>query len=253
MSGCNKNCLIHVIAKADFSEISCLDKELPQEIIKIVSKDFPLYEPRPHLFQNIEFSKSGAKVIKSRESTDWLFYGLNKEKVLKISRDIQHTELMSFTVDYLKYENFDKMKGEFIPLFNETAKFLSISRIERLGLRYINKICLEEKNPLNWSKYINSNLIGCLKFMKEQKLVSRAFNNLELRYDNMNIRFQYGVQNPDYPSIIKKKEFILDYDAYLLSEQDISEIPTNLEKYHDTIELLFESSIKDGLRDKMNG
>ena len=193
-----------------------------------------------------------AKVIKSLESTDWIFYGLNKEKILKISRDNRNAEHMSLIVDYLVYNSFDELKGEFIPLFDEVARVFSISRIERLGLRYLNNISLKERNPLNWSKYINSNLISSLKFIKEKNLITRTLNNLELRYDDMNIRFRYGIQNPDYPSIIKNKEFILDYDAYLSSGQDIGEISGNLQRYHDGIVSLFEDSIKDGLRNKMN-
>jgi uncharacterized protein (TIGR04255 family) len=252
MSRYNNNYLTHVIAKTNFNEIPSIDKELPKEITKMVSSNFPLFEPKPHSFQEIVFSESGAKVVKSLASTDWFFHGLNREKVLKISRDVGQRGQMALIVDYSKYESFDKLKGEFIPLFNVMAEFFPISKIELLGLRYVNKIGLSERNPLNWSRYINSNLTGSLKFIKGGNFISRAFNNLELKYDDMNIRFQYGMHNPDYPSIIKKKEFILDYDAYLSREQDISEIPRSLERYHDAIELLFENSIKDDLRDKMN-
>jgi len=108
---------------------------------------------------------------------------------------------MSLTVDYSEYKSFDKLKDDFILLLNVMSEVFTIPKIERFGLRYVNTIGLNERNPLNWSKYINSNLISSLKFVKDQNLVSRAFHNLELKYDDMNIRFQYGLRNPDYPSI----------------------------------------------------
>lgn len=58
--------------------------------------------------------------------------------------------------------------------------------------------------------------------------------------------------NPDYPSIIRKKSFILDFDAYLSGEQEISKMPDQVNKYHEKIEQLFENSIKNDLREKMN-
>jgi len=136
---------------------------------------------------------------------------------------------MSLSVDYLKYESFNKLKGDLFQYSIQWRNFFPISEIERLGLRYVNNINLDEINPLNWKKYINSNLTSSLKFVKDRNLISRAFHNLELKYEDMNIRFQYGLHNPDYPSIIKEKEFILDYDAYLSREQDINEIPMRLE------------------------
>ena len=55
----NSNYLTHVIVKANFKEIPSIDKELPKEITKIALNGFPLFEPKPHLFQNINFSPSG--------------------------------------------------------------------------------------------------------------------------------------------------------------------------------------------------
>ena len=175
------------------------------------------------------------KVTSRIESTDWIFYGVNKEKVLTLSRDKRITDWTSLTVDYLKYDSFEKTYGEFITMFDAVKSTFSISKIQRLGLRYVNNIYLNEKNPLNWNKYINSHLLCGLRFAEDKNLVTRIFHNLEIKYDDMNVRFQYGIRNPDYPSIIKKKEFILDYDVYWSGEQDISELSGKLKKYHDHI------------------
>ena len=119
-------------------------------------------------------------------------------------------------------------------------------------MRYVNNIDLNEKNPLNWNKYIKTNLLSIFKFVDDKKFISRVFNDLEMKYDDMSIKFQYGMHNPDYPSPIKKKVFILDYDVYHVGEREKSEVPVVIGKYHDQIISLFEGSINDGLRAKMN-
>jgi uncharacterized protein (TIGR04255 family) len=60
------------------------------------------------------------------------------------------------------------------------------------------------------------------------------------------------MHNPDYPSPIKKKSFILDYDAYIVGLLTKAEINRNLEILHDEIEKMFELSITEKLRGMMN-
>jgi uncharacterized protein (TIGR04255 family) len=65
------------------------------------------------------------------------------------------------------------------------------------------------------------------------------------------MRFQYGMHNPDYPAPIKKKIFILDYDAYcngILTKNDIFKY---LPIFHEEVQKLFENSISDKLRIRM--
>ena len=69
--------------------------------------------------------------------------------------------------------------------------------------------------------------------------------------DEQRMRFQYGMPNPDYPAPIKKKHFILDFDAYAEMLIDISELGDTLDTFHDRINSAFEQVIKDGLRKKM--
>ena len=61
------------------------------------------------------------------------------------------------------------------------------------------------------------------------------------------------MHNPDYPSTIRSKVFILDFDAFSEGLQEFHEIKTKLKNYHEAIQGLFEQSITDQLRGKMNG
>ena len=57
--------------------------------------------------------------------------------------------------------------------------------------------------------------------------------------------------NPDFPAVIKRKSFTLDYDAYCTQLLDKTDIPAFLDRFHDRINSSFEKVITDGLRKKM--
>jgi uncharacterized protein (TIGR04255 family) len=252
MSTYVNNRLKHVIIKVDFNNMLPIDDNLPKDVLEVAHTTFPLLEPIPASHSEIRVSSDGAKVTNVEQGINWIFYGTNKEKALSIKREGSHREKTSISIDYFKYKSFDVCKEEFISIFNKFIEVFPESQIGRVGLRYVNNIDINEKNPLNWTKYINANLLSSLKFVDDRKFISRVFNNLEMKYDDMSIKFQYGMHNPDYPSPIKKKIFILDYDVYYIGELVKSEVPVVLERYHDQIISLFERSIKDGLRDKLN-
>lgn len=229
-----------------------IDDNLPKEVLEAAQKLFPLSEPMPVSHSEIDFSADGAKVTKVEQGTDWRFYGINKEKTLVIAREGRHREKTAITIDYSKYESFDSLKEEFISIFNIFLDTFPESQIGRVGLRYINNINIDEKNPLSWRNYINTNLLNSFKFIDDKKSISRVFSDLEMKYDTMSIKFQYGMHNPDYPSPIRKKIFILDYDIYYHGLCDKNDVLGMINTYHDTVISLFESSIKERLRDKMN-
>jgi uncharacterized protein (TIGR04255 family) len=124
-----------------------------------------------------------------------------------------------------------------------------------LGLRYINQIDFDKeiRDQFRWEEYINQDLLGLLNYSIEDAKPSRIFHNLEFVINGLyNLRFNFGLNNPDYPSQIKKKIFTLDYDAYFNGLLDKDSIPDLLDKFHDSIQSLFEKNITDLMRDRLN-
>lgn len=80
----------------------------------------------------------------------------------------------------------------------------------------------------------------------------RNFHNMEFKYDDFNLRFQFGMHNPDYPAAIRQKIFILDFDAYFQGAFENNQMPAMLDNFHNAIQTLFERSITDNLRERMN-
>jgi uncharacterized protein (TIGR04255 family) len=181
---------------------------------------------------------------RKEEVVNWSYHGKNRDKLVKLSRD-------SVTVEYFKHGSFSELRHDFLSVLD--AVWTSFPNVQgrRLGLRYINKIELNEPRPTDWSRYLVPELLGAFTIVERADTLSRTFSVLELTEGEASFRFQYGMHNPDYPAVIRKKLFILDFDAYCNLQLNREEIPAYLDQFHVRINTLFESLITDGLRRKM--
>jgi uncharacterized protein (TIGR04255 family) len=240
-----RNFLTEVIARIDFaSPIQKLNQELPPKVSERALKAFPIQEPRKAIGRELQISPVAVE-SKNIEFTEWNFYGKEREK-----RFVLFNQAMF--VAYNRYPKYEPFKKDFIDvlevLFNEIPEVVP----NRLGLRYINNFEIPNGDPFNWDEYFNQHLLSSHRFYEDKTAISRVFNNLEFNFQDFNLRFQFGMPNPDYPAPIKKKHFVLDLDAYHQGLQTFQEIPGNLDRYHTQIQTLFESSITDKLREVFN-
>jgi uncharacterized protein (TIGR04255 family) len=58
--------------------------------------------------------------------------------------------------------------------------------------------------------------------------------------------------NPDFPSVIKQKVFVLDTDSSKVGKMSGEDLITIIPEIHEIIHRLFENSIKDNLRNLLN-
>lgn len=241
-----KNHLKEVIARIDFvSPISTLSSELPKNVSQVALAHFPIQEPRKAVMQTIQLGQE--KPSEREEFTQWGFFGVNREKSLTITRD-------AIFVSYSQYTNYEEFRKEFIEIVKVLFNTFDQSQPSRLGLRYINEIEIaEEKDCLNWKKYFSKDILGLFNYSIKEAKPTRIFHNFEVAYSDFNLRFQFGMHNPDFPAPIKRKIFILDYDASYMGLLDTSSIDTYLDKFHNSIQVVFEQNITDNFRKKMNG
>lgn len=59
---------------------------------------------------------------------------------------------------------------------------------------------------------------------------------------------QFGIANPDYPAVIRKKQFVIDIDAYAHGVFELADIKQFLVDSHSKIQDIFEKSITDETR-----
>jgi uncharacterized protein (TIGR04255 family) len=153
---------------------------------------------------------------------------------------------------YEKYNSFENFFQSFIDIVIVFGYLFPQAQFKRLGLRYINEIELSG-SPFIWKQLINSKSTSSINFVEDKNILSRMFNSLDLYFKDYRIKFQYGMHNPDFPSPIKKKYFVLDYDAVEDGLLSIEEVKSEIPVFHDKIQELFELSIEKKLRDFLNG
>ena len=239
-----KNYLKQVIARADFHQLPEGLSKLPKKVRDVIKKRFPILEP--NVISSREFQISRKELsTKDSEFPSWNFHDKNRTKRLTINQT-------AVFVTYTEFETFEVLKDDFMQALHELFNILPDAQISRLGLRYINEIELQESNPFEWGNYLQPELCGAMQVASTKEELSRALSVLEFNLDDFILRFQFGMHNPDYPARIKRKSFILDFDAYYQGLLEQGEVEVNLTKFHDRIQMLFEQSITPGLREIMN-
>ncbi len=244
-----KNFLTNVIVRVDFPNPLKIES-LPPDLTKAFLKSFPISEPKKVFELTGEFKiipKTKIEIETGEETTEWNYYGRDREKRLILQKYF-------LSITYIKsYKRYDDLKSELLSIISELFKIFSDIQINRLGLRYINEISLDEANFFDWEKYLDRDLLSIFNIAGNKDTIARGLNNLVLNYGNMILNFHYGMHNPDFPAPIRKKIFVLDYDASYIGLQDLKDIESNLFAFHEEIKKLFEENIEDGLREVMYG
>jgi len=243
-----KHYLSSVVARVDFlSPLNSLKEALPAAIGIVSTKLFPIAEPRDIVRHELWISSETKQVKEEKDvaAKEWHFFGKGREKHLAITPEYMF-------VEFKVYESFEDFLANFIGISDVLSNTFSDLQVKRLGLRYINIIGIGEPDLFDWNNYLNDNMLCVFNLPADKAKIARAFHNLEINLGDSILRFQYGMNNPDYPASIRKKVFVLDYDAYSTSVMTKEEIKKNLVSFHDEIERLFEKSIKDKLREIMD-
>jgi uncharacterized protein (TIGR04255 family) len=239
--------LNEVVVRIDFVEpIAAFEKSIPAKALKKIGSHFPIAEPRESIAQQIQFSLDGEVNRKETRGKQWNFFGKEREKQLTIDNN-------AVFIKYMKYSRFEDLKEEFQDAISVIDQEAPGSVAKRFGLRYINKYDFEELKLSNVGTYFSESLLGTMPFSEYVRNLTRNFHIVELKFDDINVRFQFGFPNTDFPAIIKRPSFIIDIDAYAQTIHAISDSIQYIEASHEHIQKLFEESITAQLRSKMNG
>jgi len=238
--------LTHVVVRIDFvAPFTAFDKNIPPTILKSILNRFPIAEPQDSISQRIEVSQAGVKQ-EERHGKQWNFFGKEREKQLTIQPG-------DCSITYSKYSRFEDLTDEFrvaVAAIDEAAKD---TFAKRFGLRYINQFEFDELNLATLKSYIQEELLGTLPFKAYTRNLTRNFHIVELKFDDIDVRFQYGFPNNDFPAVIRRPIFVIDIDAYSATVHTVGESVGCVKTAHEHIQRLFEESITDELRRKLNG
>lgn len=125
--------------------------------------------------------------------------------------------------------------------------------VNRIGLRYINEITLPDGNPLDWDTLINEKLIASVKacFDDHDMAMVRSLHQVQILENDATMLFHYGLYNPDYPAVLTRRQFILDIDSFKIGTIPGNEVLSTFKQLNEICEKMFEESIEDGLRQRM--
>lgn len=239
------NFLTEVIVRIDFlSDFNSDPNSINPELSRAIIKHFPHAEPQTIVQPKISIEDNN--LIPQTQLTTWKFWSKDQQHSFFV---IHNAIFMTFNT----YNTYEEFISPFLDIYNQFSGIYPDAQIKRLGMRYINNINVRGKNPLLWTSYIDSKLLCGIKFIDDDKeYLSRYFNTIDFNYPNHFLRIKYGIHNPDYPSPIKKKIFVIDLDAYLVESKRPEEVPSTFDQFHSSIQESFESMILDKLREIMS-
>lgn len=240
------NTLVKVIARIDFfPPFQRFNEEVYSDLIFEIKQYFPLMEPQKNIATEMQLSPSGINAIE-REKQQLTFFSIDRKQRLIINENC-------LVLDFDRYDGYRYLENSLVNIVSRLfEKYPEGLNIKRLGLRYVNNLRLPDNDLFAWEDYINNEMIHMFNVIPEKNKYVRVINVTELLYDDFQIRFQYGMHNPDYPATIQKKIFVLDFDASYNGILNIEDIKSLLPKFHTQIQTLFEESITDKYRDFMN-
>jgi uncharacterized protein (TIGR04255 family) len=245
------NYLKKVIAKIDFEPAQrLLPKHPPSRVKALLKTTYPYRDLANIREQRIEVRHEGRAISQTQTTTtevlQWDFKDRKRERTISLNEKF-------VAITYATYTCFEDLIGELMPVV-DAYLHQAERRINRIGLRYVNQIEFDDGTPpTNWTTYLSPNLLVGFDLADDPKTISRAFNVLEFNYgDDMSMRFQFGMPNPEYPAPISRKFFVLDWDAYC-DNMDLPKdaVKSYLERFHEKINRSFEEVIMQPLREKM--
>lgn len=237
-----ENFLTDVILRVDFKKID-YSPEILETIKKAFSDTFPVLQQMQG--KNITFTiKDNSSVTEESQSTVYKLV----DKDIK-SKKIFEFDNMHFAYteqEYISHGAFEGIVLRIIKFFEENYKDIIINRV---GLRYVNQIYLNEKNPYNLDGYINDKLSSILNFNPQNKIILRSMNSTEYKIDDdTRLILKYGMYNKNYPAEPINKEFILDLDCYSNIIENLGEVNNFMSKNNKLMAIYFEASIEEKLR-----
>ena len=174
--------------------------------------------------------------------------------------DVDDLRVVSLTTDYFAleykgigtYVNYAEFRQFFAPIYNKFKAAFGISEYRRIGLRYVNEVSIAEGDALDWDNLISPDLVTGVKPAFATPLrMTRSMHQVTGIKDDISCIVNYGLHNPDYPNPITRRQFVLDLDSYVEAGVAEGEALKKIDTLYSLGKEMFETSIGDGLRQRM--
>jgi uncharacterized protein (TIGR04255 family) len=241
------NFIKKVIAKIEFAEpIDFFTPETISEVVKEIKDIFNVSEQSTALTGEIQISREEIKTFKEKIN-EWVFRDSDRTRILKFNK-------LFIEILLTKYNSENDYKNYIISPIEQLLENHSNVTIQRTGVRFINIFDFEIKSFTDPTTYFTESITKHLSIMANSGKCCRSMMINEYIFDDIQVRVNSGLFNPDYPAIIKRNQFVIDIDAFINVPHLINDCEQHFKNLHNQIEQQFELLINDKLRDEvLNG
>ncbi len=235
--------LLEAVCEFRFTEDTKWDLTIPGLLFDKIKDEFPNKEQR--IVQEVDIIQEPQGMRQQLKSTERVLF-LTADRRLFVQLG---TRLLSINC-LNPYPSWEGFKPRIIHAFEAMGKTIEIRNLQRIGLRYINRIEIPGGDSLNLSDYFEFRpLLGPkLPQNMTESIVACSFPYFEGR-DTCRLALVAAV--PEKPEGFA---FLLDMDYFLSQPKSISvaDVMKWVESAHDELVRLFEGSITDRLRTFFN-
>lgn len=243
----NKSPLENVVCQLRFPPILAIDSEIPYKFQNAIREQFPIYEEKVEMQQEINIGMNGALMNSMPKMSSNKNHEFTSEDGLwKIN--LTRTFISISTTKYNTWE--DMIKRLDIPL-KALKDIYNPAFFSRVGLRYVDIFCRSNLNleGISWSELIQPCFLGLLG--------SEVASNIN---DMNNV---YEISCEDKASMIRivtslvrrmdnnEQCFMMDSDVYTTEKVTLGSIVDKLNYLHDRASRLVRYAITDKMHDGM--
>lgn len=198
-----RNFINAALVELRFPVLLELEYQDPVQFQKLLRKEYPHYSKQ----KGVALNETGAAPIPNR----YVFESKRRDCVISLRPD-------AITIELRKYKDYEDFRDRLSGLLDHSEGLLETSFFTRVGLRYINRVPLEDGVPEGW---INEALIAPLS-AGVLGTISKYHNEVRGYVEGGLYTFQHGVaneQNGDKALLSYYLDF--DYAAESVEYQDV--------------------------------
>ena len=210
---------------------------MPKAVFEIVKKYYPIAEPQDVIGTELSISPLNGPVLNQISKKQWVFLSRDRKNKCTIE-----SSCVIFSTS--NYSIFEDARNAIVDILDIVMKTYPENQGKRFGLRYINSFPLKGNE-----RWIDEKFYTAIAAHKDEK-TTRLLTTLEYAVvdKDLKVRLNYGYENPDYPAVLKRHDFIIDIDAYTMSiiyQEDLSQLINDM---HFEVQNCFEKMITDEYR-----
>ncbi len=232
-----KNFLTNVVFQASFTPIEILKSEINEE------------------FSNLITSKVGVPCVESKVASVQWSIGNSAREIINSKWDFKsspHSVIINadairiITNHYTNYQDYHPLIITVMDGFMKAYTPLKL----KLSMRYINNIKFSHGSTYDFDGIIDPKLLIQAEYFKDKGL-ARSLGTVVLKTEDLTTQFTFGFFNREFPNLISKRDFTLDYECNCMYDYK-EPIGNFLLKIRNQINTLFEQSIGEKLRQELN-